>query len=168
MKTISTISTAVILFFSVNLKAQSIVNDSVIIGAGYTGQVYYNLQNGAYPAVSNTDWDLGFQLRGFAASITINSKNNVHLYRADKDISEWNTMMPSDTTGILNSNYELFNSDKSWDFGAFNNTNDTTNAFDLGWGVYDFATHIISGDSLYFIKLSNGTYKKLWLETEIH
>src|SRR5204863_1348220 len=36
--------------------------------------------------------------------------------------------------------------------------------FDLGWGVYDFVTHIVTGDSVYFIKLSTGFYKKFIIE----
>ena len=147
-----------------NIQAQ-VINDSVSIQAGYTNQTFYSMPNGMLSTVSNTDWDLGFQLRGFAASILINSKNNVHLYRSNKDAIQWSTMTAADTTGILNSAYELFNSDESWDWGAFNNTNDSTNQFDLGWGVYDPASHHIIGDSLYFIQLPNGDYKKLWIES---
>jgi hypothetical protein len=139
--------------------------DSVSIGAGYVNQVHYSLQNGAFPAVDNTNWELGFQIRGFAASIIINSKNNVHLYRSAKSAADWNTMTASDTTGYINSTYELNNSDESWDEGAFNQTIDTSNAFDLGWGVYDFVTHIVQGDSAYFIQLPSGTYKKLLIES---
>ncbi len=146
-----------------SMHAQVIV-DSVGIQTGYTNQTYYSMPNGTLSTVSNTDWDLGFQIRGFAASIIINSKNNVHLYKANKDVSQWSTMTVSDTTGLLTPSNELLNSDTSWDWGAFNITGDTSNAFDLGWGVYDPPTHYVIGDSLYFIKLSNGDYKKLWIE----
>src|SRR6188768_4532289 len=101
--------------FTVNAQ----VSDTVSINPGYTHQVYYSLQNGKTPAVDNTDWELGFQIRGFAASIIINSKNNVHLYRANKSAAQWTSMMVADTTGILNSTYELNNSDSTWDMGAF-------------------------------------------------
>ena len=148
---------------SLSIKAQ-VVNQTVTINPGYTQQVYYSLPNGAFPAVDNTNWDIGFQLRGFAASISINSKNNVHLYQSMKSASDWSTMVTADTTGIINNGYELHNSDTTWNQGAFNTTNDS-NQFDLGWGVYDFITHIVSGDSVYFIKLSNGTFKKFWIES---
>lgn len=39
----------------------------------------------------------------------------------------------------------------------------TSNPNDVGWGVYNSVTHIITGDSLFVIKLSNGSYKKLWI-----
>jgi hypothetical protein len=141
------------------------VTDTVSVGAGYANQVYYSLQNGATPAVSNTDWDLGFQLRGFAASIMINSKNDVRLYRANKSVSDWGAITAADTNGILNATYELHNSDETWDLGALSGTFDTANVFDLGWGVYDFVTHAVTGDSLYFIQLPSGDYKKLWIES---
>lgn len=151
-------------FFSNKTNAQ-VVSETVTINPGYTHQVFYSLSNGAYPAVDNTNWDIAFQLRGFAASILINSKNNVQLFMANKSAAQWSTMVTADTTGIINSNYELHNSDISWDWGAFNRTVDTANQFDLGWGVYDFITHIVSGDSIYFIKLSSGIYKKFIIES---
>ena len=116
------------------------VQDTVSIQPGYTHQVWYSLANGDVDSHINTDWDLAFQLRGFAGSILINSKNNVRVWKANKSAAQWSAMTNSDTTGVVNNPaYELFNSDTSWDFGALNRTNNTTNAFDLGWGVYDFA-----------------------------
>jgi hypothetical protein len=147
------------------IKANAQTPDMVSIGAGYTNQVYYSLQNGASPGVDNLNWDLGFQLRGFAASIMINAKNNMRVYRANKDVSQWASITAADTVGILNSTYELLNSDLSWDLGALSGTYDTANAFDLGWGYYDFTTHIVTGDSLYFLQMPNGDFKKLWIES---
>jgi hypothetical protein len=141
------------------------VAQTVSIGANYPDAVYYSMQNGAYAPVSNTNWDLGFQLRGFAASIIVNSKNNVQVYRANKAVSQWASMTATDTTGILNSTYELHNSDITWDLGALSGTYDTANAFDLGWGVYDFVTHAVTGDSIFYIKLATGDVKKLWIES---
>ena len=146
-----------------NIQAQ-VISDSVTIQPGYTNQTYYSMPNGTLSTVSNTDWELGFQLRGFAASILINSKNNVHLYKANKDVNAWSTMTVADTAGLINPSNELVNSDTSWDVGAFNSTDDTTNQYDLGWGVYDPASHYVIGDSLYFIKLPDSTYRKLWIE----
>lgn len=139
--------------------------DMVSIQPGYTHQSFYSMSNGELSNVSNTDWDLAFQIRGFAASILINSKKGISLWKANKDASQWSSMTVSDTTGILSDpTYQLFNSDTSWDFGAFNRTNDINNAFDLGWGVYDFITHAITGDSVFFIKLSPTDYRKLRID----
>ena len=149
--------------FSANAQ---VVSDVVSIQPGYTNQVFYNMNSGELSNITHTNWDIAFQLRGFAASILINSKNNVKLWKANKDISQWSTMMTSDTTGIVNNPaFELVNSDTSWDFGAFNSTNDATNPFDLGWGTYDFAPHIISGDSVYFIKIGATDIRKIKIES---
>ena len=148
-------------------KAQ-VITDSVSILPGYTNQTFYSLNAGTVSSVSNLDWDLAFQLKGFGGSIMVNSKNNVQVWSAQKAAAQWATMTSADTTGMVNNpTYELHNSDSSWDEGALNRTKDLLNAFDLGWGMYDFSTHNVTGDSIYFIKLSNGTYKKLYIETLI-
>jgi hypothetical protein len=135
---------------------------TVSISPGYSNQTFYDMNNGVVSSVSNLNWDLGFQLRGYTGSILINSKNNVKLYRANKSVSEWNTMLASDTNGVVNNPaFELFNSETSWNAGAFNRTNNSMNPFDLGWGVYDLSTHMITGDSVFFMKLPNGVFKKL-------
>lgn len=156
-----------VLFFSLTSHAQ-MTSHSVSIQPAYSNQAFYSMSNGELSNVSNTDWDIAFQLRGFAASILINSKNNVKLWKANKSIAQWSSMTATDTTGILsNPAYELFNSDTSWDFGAFNRTNNTSNPFDLGWGVYDFMTHAITGDSVFFIKLGANDFRKIQVESLI-
>lgn len=154
-----------ICYFVSTSQAQGTVYDVVSIGSGYTNQSFYSLANGEVSNVTNTDWDLAFQITGFQATILVNGKNNVRLFRSGFDINSWSTITANDTIGVLNTGNELLNQDTSWWSGAFNITNDTANQFDLGWGVYDFATHAVTGDSLYFIKLSNGVVKKLWIQS---
>lgn len=164
MKSIQKLWLVLLLLMHMATANAQMVSDIVSIQQGYTNQVFYSMNNGELSNVSNTDWDLAFQIRGFAASILINSKNNVRLWRANKDVSQWATMSAADTSGIVsNSAFELFNADTSWDFGAFNRTNDTSNAFDLGWGLYDQFTHVITGDSVYFIKIGATDYRKLMI-----
>lgn len=159
MKTVFSFACFFLMIFGSQLRAS---NDSVTINPGLVQQVYYNMNSGILSSVSNTDWDLGFQMRGQTGSVIINSKRGVKLWRTNKAVTDWSSMTLSDTTGFLNNAaFELFNSDKSWSKGAFNQTNNPSNIFDLGWGVYDFATHIITGDSVYFIKLGNNDYRKL-------
>lgn len=141
------------------------VFDQVSIAAGYSDQSFYSMDNGEISNVSNTDWDLAFQITGFQAAIRINGKNNVRLFRAGLSVNDWSNITAMDTVGKLNPSYELFDQDTSWWVGAFNTTNDTANQFDLGWGVYDFATHAVTGDSLFFIKTGNGVVKKIWIQS---
>ncbi|MBL0340669.1 MAG: T9SS type A sorting domain-containing protein [Bacteroidetes bacterium] len=156
---------ALMLSLSFNSFSQGTVYDVVSIGAGYGNQSFYSLENGEVSNVSNTDWDLAFQISGFQATILVNGKSNVKLFRSGLDINSWSTVTAADTVGALNSANELLNQDTSWWSGAFNITNDATNQFDLGWGVYDLATHAVVGDSLFFIQLSNGIVKKLWIQS---
>ncbi len=156
---------SVLIISNYEIKAQGQIFDVVSIGAGYTNQSFYSLSNGEISNESNTNWDLAFQISGFQATILINGKNNVRLFKSGLDINSWSSLTAYDTIGVLNSANELFNQDTSWWAGAFNVTNDVANQFDLGWGVYDFATHVVTGDSLYFIKLSTGVVKKLWIQS---
>lgn len=140
------------------------VFDVVSINPGYTNQVFYSMPNGEVSNISNTDWDLAFQIAGFQATIQINGKNNVRLFKSGFSANDWSNIIPLDTTGQLTPANELFNRDTSLWAGAFNITRDTNNIFDLGWGTYDFVTHAVTGDSLFFMKLPNNTWKKVWIQ----
>lgn len=165
MKQIYTFVLALFMTVAVNSSNAQMVTDMVSIQNGYTNQSFYSMVNGEVANVINTDWDIAFQLRGYAASILINSKRGVSLWKANKDISQWSSMTTADTTGIVSDPaYQLFNSDTSWDFGAFNRTNNASNQFDLGWGEYNYITHIITGDSVFFIKVGPTDYRKLRID----
>ncbi|MEY3343641.1 MAG: hypothetical protein RL090_1325, partial [Bacteroidota bacterium] len=41
------------------------VFDVVQINPGYTNRAFYSMQNGEVNNISNTDWDLAFQIAGF-------------------------------------------------------------------------------------------------------
>jgi hypothetical protein len=56
----------------------------------------------------------------------------------------------------------LYNSMVTWDDGAFN-MNQTGHP-DYGWGMYNSITHGLSGDSIYLIKLQDGSFKQLFIE----
>ena len=103
-----------------------------------------------------------FDVSGFGSSIHINSITGTQLWRyTAADTSGWPTL---DTAGI-DGWTPLYNSDTSWIFGAFDKGMVFSNPNDLGWGVYNSITHIVTGDSLYVIKLASGAYKKLWIQS---
>lgn len=141
-------------------KAQAII-DTVSIGAGYANQTWYSLQNDEQGSAPKNNWDIAFDVSGYGTSIHINSVIGTQLWKyPTADTSAWLTL---DTTGITTWT-KLYNSDTSWAIGAFDKGIVTGNSYDLGWGIYSNITHIVTGDSLYVIKLSNGAYKKLWIE----
>lgn len=145
--------------FSTASQAQ-LVDDSASIGAGYTNQAWYSLNNGTLSTNTSADWDMGFQINGFSAPILFNTANGAELYiYPNGDTSAWATL---DTTG-MSSWTATYNDDKSWDIGAFNGTL-SSDPFDLGWGKYNQVTHYVTGDSLYIAKMANGQIKKIWID----
>ncbi len=65
-----------------------------------------------------------------------------------------------DTTGLSGWD-QMYNSMTSWEEGAFS-AHATTHP-DYGWGNYNMLTHGLVGDSIFVIKLQDGSYKKLWI-----
>lgn len=138
-------------------RSQTII-DTVSVGAGYANQKWYSLQNDEQGTQSKDNWDIAFEISGYAASILGNvQKTNYAVYKAPYSISQYATI---DTAGISTWPM-LYNSDSTWAIGAFNRGANPANANDLGWGVYNSSNHIITGDSCYVIKLSNTSYKKI-------
>jgi hypothetical protein len=145
---------------SAAMHAQSVI-DTVSVGAGYANQTFYNLSTGTKSSVPKNTWDLSFDATAFGSSVQVNSATGTMIWTyPNGDINSWNTV---DTAG-LSSWTPQYNSDTSWAIGAFDKGADATNPIDLGWGIYSTTTHIITGDSLFVIKLSNGDYKRLWIK----
>jgi hypothetical protein len=140
--------------------AQS-VSETVGIGAGYANETWYSLENGDQGTKAAADWDLTFDLSGFGTSIRINSGNGILLYPyPNGDISDWAT---ADTTGLFNWT-AVYNSEKTWFNGALDQNINPNDSFDVGWGIYNMNTHIISGDSIFIIKLMDDSYRKLRID----
>lgn len=87
----------------------------VSMGAGYTNNVYYSLQDGFVAEVANTSWDVAFTTDLFDASIQINASAGIEVFIASNDLADWSSV---DTAGIFNS--ALYNSTSDWALGAFN------------------------------------------------
>jgi hypothetical protein len=134
--------------------------DTVSLGAGYVNQKWYSLQNDEQGSAPKNNWDIAFDVSGYGSSIHVNSVIGTLLWKYPiADTSGWSTL---DTAGITTWK-KLYNSDTSWAFGAFDKGMNFSTPFDLGWGIYNSTTHIVTGDSLFVIKLASGVYKKLWI-----
>jgi len=148
------------LMLGVYVSAQG-VYDTVSIFTGYAHQSYYSLNAGEIANIDNSDWDIAFDASGYGSTIRINGAIGTELYKyPDGDTSDWATL---DTAGI-SSWPMVYDSDTTWAGGAFN-TGKTSNPMDLGWGIYSTITHHVLGDSLFVIKLNNGSMKKLQIES---
>lgn len=142
--------------------AQTTVNDTVSVGAGYANQVWYSLENDEQGTQAKDNWDLAFDMESITSGIRINSAAGVQLWGYPKsDVSGYASV---DTTGLSTWD-NRWNSDTSWTYGAMGRYADPNNGFDLDWGQYDINTHKVLGDSIYIIQLVNGDFKKLVIES---
>ncbi len=141
--------------------AQSI-KDTVSVRPGYSYEVYYGFSQGEIAAISNQDWELAFDLEAFGFGVRINDALGLELFVAPVPVSDWGT--PLDTTG-MNAWKKVRNSDTSWSLGAFNTLADTANPYDLGWGMYNATTHVVSGTKIFVLKYADGSAKKIMIES---
>ena len=138
-------------------------NNQVSLNSGYTNQSFYSMQNGEVLNISNEDWDIAFSTDAFSVAIRTNDGKGVELYTyASGDTSAWNNI---NNTNTVNLPEPMFNSDTSWQSGAFNINQ--TGGFDYGWGIYNLQTHHVIGDSIFLIKTINNYWKKLWIKSKI-
>ena len=149
--------------FLVNFSIVSAQQNFISLNNGYENQSFFSMENGEVLNVPNDDWDIAFSTDVFSSTIRINDGKGVELYVYPLgDTSSWNNINSS-TPNILNQ--PMYNSDTSWDIGAFDIN--SSGGFDYGWGVYNLQTHHIVGDSLFLLKTINGVWKKLWIERKI-
>ncbi|HMR86874.1 MAG TPA: HmuY family protein [Saprospiraceae bacterium] len=138
-------------------------------GAGYNKQSYVRLSDDTEKQVNNDAWDLAFTAFGFQdAGIFINEsagstmgqnlpQTELHYANTSDFGAEINL------TAITDTNY--LNSELSWNYGAFNETRITTSPFDYGWGSYNPMTQSVVGNKVFVLKLRNGIYKKIKIES---
>lgn len=140
-----------------------VVVDTVSVGASYVNQNYYQLSSGTKSSVVKNNWDIAFQSSGsMGYAISINGYSGVSLYTyPHANINGWAGAF--DTAG-LSTWTPMMGDETTWDLGAFNQNADASNQFDLGWGNYDMTTHFVTGDSLFVIKLTDGSFRKLWIK----
>jgi hypothetical protein len=145
-----------LLVFTIQLRAQT--SDSISMLPGTALDVYYNLETGRKDTVRNNNWHIAFSVRKAqpplktmqAATILVNDGRSVDLYKSNEMISNWNSF---DTTG-WKTWPQTFNSDSSWDVGAFNQSRSMSNPFDYGWGQYNMTTRDVVGSNIWLIAIT--------------
>lgn len=150
------------------IQAQTWVNDSVTMGAGYANDIYYSLANGAVQSSNNQTWALAFQMtpQGPYGNVSIfanHAQKNVSVYSLHlKASTNFATLTALDTIGKTGDAHKLYNSDTSWNVGAFNRM-PNGDPFNYGWGQYDQMSHNVVGDSLYLVTVGSTAYK-VWIK----
>ena len=160
--------TFVLCFFTVFFsKAQSF--QVISTGAGYNKQSFIKLNDGSQKQVNNDAWDLAFTAFGFQdAGIFINESSGSSMGQ-NLPLTELYYALTDDFGAAIDleaiKDYKYLNSEASWNFGAFNEVRDTLNPFDFGWGVYQPASNRVIGNKVYVLKLRNGEYRKIKIES---
>lgn len=160
--------TFVLCFFTVFFsKAQSF--QVISTGAGYNKQSFIKLNDGSQKQVNNDAWDLAFTAFGFQdAGIFINESSGSSMGQ-NLPLTELYYALTDDFNATIDleaiKDYKYLNSEASWNFGAFNEVRDTLNPFDFGWGDYQPASNRVIGNKVYVLKLRNGEYRKIKIES---
>lgn len=141
--------------FTTALMAQ---NDTVSMGASYANNKWYSLTNGEQGSQPANNWDLGFSTGSFESSLIFN-ESIASLYVIPGSTPA--TFSSADTAGLSTWD-KLYNSDTTWEYGAFNRP--ASGSFDYGYGTYNMANHNIDGNRVFAIKYTNGTCKKLYIQ----
>jgi hypothetical protein len=135
---------------------------TIEFGTDSANDVYYSLANGEVSTVNRTDWDIAFSVPLQTATILINEGAGVELYCVG-DTNDWDVVDANTINGLE----PRFNDESDWDKGAFNvNASGFPN---YGWGTYHAGNpdHNVGGDSLYVIKLTDGTFRKFMVRAKV-
>jgi hypothetical protein len=158
---ISVMATAIITLSAQLLLAQNrvdLIKDSVAMGVSYANEIYYSMAGGEVASVPRGQWDIAFRTPKMSSSIMINEGKGVMLYTyPNSDTTGWANV---DTTGI-NGWTPMYNSFDDWENGAF--SRNAKGHPDYGWAIYNSVTHDLVSDSLFVIKLRDGSFRKLWI-----
>lgn len=133
--------------------AQQAILDSVQMGPSYVNEVYYILNDGTQSEQAANDWHLGFITDAFSASIISNAASATVKMWPNGTNADFETV---DTTGF-STWPTLANDSIVFDQGSFNSN--TTGGMDYGWGAYNTSTHMVTGDSVYLVKVGTAVYK---------
>jgi hypothetical protein len=149
------------------ISAQSF--QKISTGPGYNRQSYVRIMDGTEKQVSNDAWDLAFTAYGFQdAGIFINESSGSTMGQNVPTTELYDTKsndfsITFDVEAIKDNKY--LNSEESWNFGAFNEGRVKTDPFDFGWGKYNPQMQRVEGKSVFILKLRNGNFKKIKIET---
>lgn len=133
------------------------------MGQGYANHIWYSFQDGVAATSAKDNWELAFEMKSFGVGVHANRAVEMQVWKYPENDVEIDTQI--DTTGVIGSWPLVFNSDETWSLGAFNQL--PSGNFNYGWGNYNIVNHSVQGTSLYFIKLPNGAFKKLFIESKI-
>ena len=134
------------------IQAQTVISDSVAMGAGYGKAVYYDIRTGAEASAPMDQWHFSHTTVSRDNCIRVNHMGGVEVYAYPKgDNSQFSQF---DTSGWA-SWKKFYNDINVHEKGALNQSTDPNNMWDFSWGVYDPTTKEVAGDSLYLFVITH-------------
>lgn len=137
--------------------------ETIVMGPGYANHIWYSFQDGVAATSAKDNWELAFEMKSLGVGVHANRAVEMQVWKFPENDVEIDTEI--DTTGAIGTWPLVFNSDETWSLGAFNQL--PSGNFNYGWGTYNIVNHTVTGNSLYFIKLPNGVFKKFYIESKI-
>lgn len=160
------ILTLLILALSGAASAQSFVE--LACGANYSQQAYYRFDDDQTVKLGNGSWDILLTAVGFQdAGIFLNESSSSSFTDPQPELELWLAPTndfndPIDPSALTQRRY---NDEKGWLYGALNAERNPANPFDYGWGAYNPATNRVTGNRLFVLKLRDGSYRKLSIDS---
>ncbi|MEY4904063.1 MAG: hypothetical protein RLZZ292_1878, partial [Bacteroidota bacterium] len=139
----------------------------ITTGAGYQKQTYYNLATGTSKTVAHTTWDLAFSVYGQQdAGIFVNEAAGSSMGQSLPSTEAYNapTGNFADVITAAQVTERLYNTEQNWSYGALNELRDTSDAFDYGWGKYNFGNNTVEGNKVFVLKLRDGNFRKVEIQ----
>jgi len=141
------------------LCSQTILNDSAIMGPGYSTQVFYDIKTASKNNSAVNNWDIAHTSVSRDNCIRANHMSGLRVFQYPKGKTDaWSSF---DTSG-WSSWKPLWNDIHDHNKGAFNLHNNLAK-WKFGWGTYDVNSNEVSGDSLFLLAwagMAPGTYTR--------
>ena len=139
----------------------------VSVGANYANQTFYDIEEGTTTSVDHTVWDIAFSCTTGEAGVFVNeavaASFSTPLPEVELYLTNSTDFATADTTDMV----RIYNLEINKSEGAFNHVKEVSNPLDMGWGDYDSGTQHVNGTRVFAVKLRNGIYKKLKIQSLI-
>ena len=159
------ITLSILLFLGINANAQETV--TVAVGPSYANQTYYSLSDNSTNSIDNESWDIAFLLGEEDGGILLNESADASFSGPAPELKLYITYV-EDFNSVIDETLltdTLYNDEADWQKGAFNSIAQENDPDDYGWGAYNASTAAIEGIWVYAIKLRNGKWQKIKIES---
>jgi hypothetical protein len=158
--------------FCIPLFSFAQTTQEISVGAGYQKQSFVNLAANTEKQVASNTWDIAFSVFGSTdAGIFVNESSGSSMGVAQPTTEVFATFSDdfSETPDpSAQTDFQAFNDEKSWAYGAFNEFRDVFDPLDFGWGLLNQSTNEIIGVKVFVVKLRNGQFRKVKIESLIN